>query len=302
MSFTSRVVRQRKEAGLLKPDVQVQQPMEGAALAASHIELGWEVEEKILAWPRASSLYSECMRRLVIGSTLGRTRQEHLSVKDRMMFGIGNALHYWLQNTGDILGDRRRGWWKCTACRNVLYFGGPPKTKCTKCGAYPEAIIYFEHPMRLTEPYKVTGHPDMFLEPEPNIFRVTEIKSLGGEDFDKLNAPLVEHENQLQTYMWGLPQDDRFPIVIDDSLGYMFYICKRHRVKDLPMKMFPVPRNDAMILRIKAKLELYKKGMEDYPNDLPPVAEACLRGGRNNYQARTCVVREECFRFYENEE
>jgi hypothetical protein len=156
--------------------------------------------------------------------------------------------------------------------------------------------------------FLVTGHPDLFLptnlkkKSRSRFLRVTEIKSIGGEDFDKLQAPLIEHEWQLQTYMWSCSNDRKMPVEIDPNIGYLFYVSKRHKVKELPMKMFKVRRSEAILMRIKEKLELFRIGRANYPNKLPPPDDRCLRGGMTSYMTKSCVVREECLKFYGEEE
>jgi hypothetical protein len=306
MSLTKRVIRLRQEAGFLK-EKPPQDSMTAATLAAEHIELGLDIEEKIITWPRASSLFKNCMRMHVIGDALGKKMKDYNSLKERMMYFIGNAVHYQLQNFPEILGERRRGWWKCLACRKVLYFGGPPKTKCPHCGAYPEAIVYHEHAIRgvkddTDDPFLVTGHTDMFLpKKKSDLLRVTEFKTIGSEDFDKLQSPLIENEWQAQTYMWSCSLDPKLPVKIDQEVGYILYVCKRHRVKDLPIKMFKVHRNEEMIKRIKEKLDQFRVGRANYPNQLPPPDDRCLRGGMQSYMTKSCVVKEECIKAYAEE-
>jgi hypothetical protein len=308
MSFTERVIRLRGEAGFLE-DTKEQTHIDGIALAAEHIELGTEVEEKTISWPRSSSLFKSCMRMHVLGDALNRKVKDYLSMKDRMMFFIGNSIHHQLQNTPTILGARRIGWWKCLACRKVIYFGGPPKSKCPKCGAYPEAISYHEHyirgvgdPENPREFYYLTGHTDMFLpKKQSNLLRVTEFKTLGSEDFDKLSHPLIEHEWQLNLYMWGCSQDERIPLPVDSKVGYILYVCKRHRVKDLPFKMFKIHRNDELLARAREKLDLFRIGRKKYPKNLPPPDDRCLRGGMQSYMTKSCVVRDECLKLYGEE-
>jgi hypothetical protein len=308
MSFTKRMVRMRQEAGIIEAP-HSKSPTDSSALAAEHIQLKLEVEEKDISWPRASSLYKCCIRQHVIGDILGKKVKDFLYIKDKLTYGIGNAVHYWLQNTPDILGDKRRGWWKCLACRKVLYFGGPPTRKCPNCGAYPEAISYKEHYIRGVgqdddgDPrYFQTGHPDMFLEKKnSSLLRVAEFKTIGSEDFDKFKAPLIEHEWQLQDYMWACSLDERLPVKIDPNVGYILYICKRHRVKDLPFKMFKVRRNEEMLNRIKEKLDLFRTGRINFPNQLPAPDPRCLRGGMDSYMTKSCVVREDCLKYYGEE-
>ena len=296
--FTDRVVRMRRKAGLIPASTQLYVPEDGAALAAEHLQLKVDVDEQRIGFPRASSLHSACMRMHVIGSHLNLTKKNFESVKEKLLFGIGVAVQEWIQNRPDVLGDRRRGWWRCLACRHVLYFGGPPKTKCPKCGAYPEAIVYHEHAMRCPGGRKVTGHPDMFLEKIEGVFRIIEIKTIKDSEFDKLQAPLVQHDWQIQTYMWGSEFDEKLPVKTDPEIGYVLYVSKRYRTQELPYKMFTVRRNDALVLRIKQKVSAYEEGVEHYPDRLPEPQEACIRGGMDNYAVKSCPCKTVCLEMY----
>lgn len=298
MSFTDRVVRMRRKAGLISPSTQLYVPEDGVALAAEHLELRVVTEESRIGFPRASSLHSACMRMHVLGTHFNKIKKEFENIKDRLCFGIGRSVQEWIQNQPDVLGDRRRGWWRCAACRQVLYFGGPPKTKCPKCGAYPEAIVYHEHSMWCPGGRKVTGHPDMFLEKDEAKFRIMEIKTIKDDDFDKLQGPLVQHDWQLQTYMWGCEMDERMPAAIDPEVGYLLYVSKRYSTKELPYKMFTVRRNDALLLRLKQKVTAYEEGVEHFPENLPEPQPACIRGGMDNYAVKNCPCKTECLELY----
>jgi rubrerythrin len=271
---------------------------DGFAIAAENIQLIAEPEEQDVRWPRASSLYDACMRMHAIGTKQMKTRKQWISVQQRVTYGIGNALHYWIQNTPDVLGAKRRGWWKCLACGKIAGFGAPPRKKCPSCKARKEALEYHEHYLRVQGPlWFVTGHVDMFLEKE-KVFRVLEVKTIDGDRFEDLVAPLAEHEWQLQTYMWGLNLPGCGPPVpVDADVGYVLYLSKKHPgAKKLPVKMYPVKRSPGLIDRIEAKLTLYTEGLRDYPKNLPDPIEECQNGGFTGYRAKTCPCLAECQR------
>lgn len=264
------------------------------ALAATFSNFKSEKEIRLVHSPRASSVYEDCMRKLVIGVSLKLKEPKWQGIRDRLTFGIGNAVHDWLQNSPSIFGDRRYGWWKCLACGQVRYFGSPPKKDCS-CGARPEASIYHEHSFEITHPVTVSGHPDMFFKPSwAKKLRITELKTLAGDEFDKLPSPFIGHEWQTHVYMWGCQNDPSLPVQVDEEVSYIVYVTKRNRPGDFPMKVFPVVRNELIIKRIKEKLMQYQTGMKSFPKNLPPPAEECVRGSYSNYKAKWCVSREEC--------
>lgn len=290
--FAKRVIRMRgifpiaKEDLLDAPDV----------LASKVIRVGAEPEVNKIGYPRASSLYSACMRKHVLGTKFEKEEKQWGGVKTRLIFGFGKAVHFWLQNTGDLFGDDRIGWWKCQSCGVIMYFGKPPKARCKNCGASPKAAVYVEHSMRLKRPYFVTGHPDLFVSRDNGIC-VLEIKTLNGEEFVKLAGPIVEHEMQVVTYVWGLSKDKSLPIKINDQVGYILYISKKHLAKELPLKMFAVKITVPLVERMKKKLLEYREGVRNFPDMLPEPASVCKRGDFENYAAKTCVCLKECLKY-----
>lgn len=297
MSFADRVIRLRTKAGMVKPKEFM--PTDPGALAAEHLNMSWEVEEAPIGYPRASGLMDACMRFHVIGLHTDKKVRQYNSVRVKLLFGIGFAVQEWIQNTPHVLGDNRRGWWRCTACNKVVYFGAPPKKRCQFCDARPEAIRYHEHFMKLPAPWMVTGHPDMWIEPAPHVFQILEIKTMKDDDFDKLKAPLIQHDWQIQLYMWGCELDERLPVKTDPMVGHVMYVSKRFSTKELPYKMFTVHRNDALLQRAKAKLMEFSDGYLNYPDQLPPPHPECLRGSMASYRPKNCVCKKECFAAYE---
>jgi len=293
MSFAERVIRMRKRAlNMSLSDVERQG--DGSAIAAENIKLVADLEEQNIKYPRASSIASACMRLHVLGTIYAKQTKQWTGVSSRITFGIGNAIHWWIQNTPDVLGDKRRGWWRCQACNRVLGFSAPPKKKCKFCGARPEAIIYHEHYMKVQNGLFLTGHPDMFIE-KNSMFRITEIKSITGEIFPKLVAPLADHEYQLQSYMWGCQQEGAGPpVLVDSEVGYIIYVSKKQETKQLPIKMFLVRRDKSKIKRIREKLKLYADGVANFPELLPNPVDECVRGEFKCYRARTCPALGEC--------
>jgi hypothetical protein len=268
-------------------------------VSAEIIKISSAVGERKLSWPRGSKLYDMCVRQNVLGTKTGAVVKEWTSVAGRVTYGIGNALHYWMQNSPDLFGDKRRGWWRCLACRKIAGFGGPPKTKCRFCGAFPEAVIYHEHGIKLSgDPFYLTGHTDMFLDAR-DLLRVTELKSIDGDKWEKLVAPLAMHEWQIQAYMWALQKDKRLPVPIDPRVGYLAYVSKKFTSGKLPIKIYPIQRSESTVAKIKEQLALFKKGLDNYPKDLPaPIAE-CDRANFTNYRAKSCPVKDKCLKMLE---
>lgn len=292
MSFADRIIKWKKSEVALS---DVEKSGDPSALAAEFVQFGTEREDQLVSYPRASCLYDDCMRMRVLGKVHHAVYRQWSSFRDRITFGIGNALHYWVQNTPDVLGSRRIGWWKCLACGNIVFFGPPPTRRCPQCGALKGALEYHEHSLKIEKPLFLTGHPDMFVKVKPTVYRVVEIKSITGEQFPTLAAPLIQHQWQIQSYMWACSLDGSgLPIVIDPSVGYLLYISKKDSAKKLPVKVFPVERDEAMLIRIKHKLQTFKNGYLHYPKNLPPLLSICERTDFDCWRAKTCPVLKWC--------
>jgi hypothetical protein len=291
MKFVERVIRLPKSKGKLS---RLEKENDPEALASLFVDMHVKREYQKVGMPRASALYDDCMRKRVIGTLFQLMETQFIGVRQGLVYGIGNAIHYWMQNSNAVFGERRYGWWQCAACRTIRYFGAPPKKPCEKCKASAKASIYYEHRMKLLKPWRLVGHPDMFFMSEDRAVRIAEIKTMAGEEFDKLVAPLIHHVWQLQTYMLGCSKDKELPIVIDKNVGYLFYVTKKGSEKHFPLKCFPVLWDNALVKKIIAKLKAYTEGLEDYPKNLPALHDDCRDKGFFGYRAKQCVARDEC--------
>jgi hypothetical protein len=297
MKFHRKLIR-GKDRSSLKAIRDIEDNLDDpVAIAATHVRMRTEiVEDQKILFPRASSIMKSCLRYHVIGTKFRLNKKEYIGPRSRLLWGYGNAYHFWVQNTDDVFGKRRVGFWKCRGCGEVTHVGGPPVDNCPKCNALPEAYVYREHHMILRGKYPVSGHPDMLILVRGGLIRVVEIKTIKLDEFEKLEVPLADHEEQCQCYMWGLPQDKTIPFEIDPEIGYVLYISKVHMMKKLPFKMFHVRRNPKIIEMIKDRAGQYKRAVLKYPEHLPPVFHECDRGDFRNYRAKSCACREECLK------
>jgi len=238
------------------------------------------------------------MRMHVIGTKQNLIRKEWGDMKTALTFSIGDAIHFWAQNTPAIFGDKRRGWWKCLACGRTRYFGRPPKKPC-KCGASEKATVYQEHEIVLKKPWMVTGHVDMFFEPVAKLFRGAELKTISGDQFPQLLSPYIQHVWQIQTYLMAVQHDEKMPIRIDDQVGYVVYISKKQHSDLFPIKVFPVLRNNLIIQAISDKLATYKQGLREYPHRLPQPINECREKKFNCYRSKFCPTIVQCEGFFE---
>jgi len=293
--FVKRVVRIKEKAE--EPfDPGVEKATSPEALAAQHVEISGEVRTVRVGPPSGSTLYADCIRMRVIAALHKLSAKKYpLPTGQRLIFGMGDAFHKKAQNEPFLFGDRRCGWWECSACGAVLYFGFPPKRRCSKCGARAEAIRYKEHSLALTDPLVIFGHPDLFLTSIHNpaaLPRVSELKTMEGEMFEKLKGPLIQHVWQVCTYVFGCKQDKSLPIKIDGSIGYIVYMSKRPRKKNFPVKMFEVNTRANVMRRVREKLKAYTVGVRK--GELPEPLKVCVNKEFKNWEAKSCPAKRIC--------
>lgn len=261
------------------------------------LNISTDRDSQEIFYPRASGLYKECIRMTTLGYMNQKRITRYVPMKQRITFGKGNAYHWWCQNTPDLFGGNRVGFWKCLACGTVRYFGHPPKTPCQNCGASVEATFYHEHLMVAEWDYFLTGHPDMFLSQNNKIY-VAEIKSIQYKDFAVLQDALIEHKWQILAYMMGLSHDKTVPAKIESDRGYVVYISKAEAKKEFPVKIFEVVPDEYIQGQICDRLKLFADGIVDFPKSLPPTSQKCLNAGWDSYMSRQCPVINDCIKYY----
>lgn len=265
--------------------------------ALSELKTGVE-EYKYTSFCRVSGLATLCPRQQILGLRFNILKKEWISIGTKMIYDKGNAYHRWVQNDPLYFGERRIGWWKCLACGNKR-FGKPPKVKCKVCGALPDASLYEEHEMQLEHPLRVSGHPDMLLEVGPGDVRVVELKSIKGEDWEKLKAPLAANLYQINGYMTFLRYDKSLPVRVNSKKGIVIYITKKDGANTFPMKAWHVRRDELIVKSMVEDLRQFKKAYDD-PTYTPPVLSVCLQSGWLASRAKNCGCVKECKETYES--
>jgi len=256
------------------------------------ISIHTTTSDSAIGYPRASSLYQACIRKHALGTKYKIKQKQVVGFARNLTFDIGDSVHSLLQNSSAYFGEQRRGLWECLSCGHVRPFGRPP-AECGSCGS--KLLIYKELELVMDSPYQVSGHPDLFISPDdaPTKIRVVELKTMNGEKFVGLAAPLIEHVWQIQTYMWACSEMS-FSVStrIDPDYGYIVYISKKEIKSELPIKTFVVERDERVLGEIKDKLKLYR----DFKTDgkLPPVDSACRESKFSSWKARTCPTLKFC--------
>jgi len=254
-----------------------------------------------VSFPRASSLYDSCMRMHVIACKEKKKyyRTESISPNMSMIFEMGNAVHYLIQNTPVFFGSRRIGLWRCLACNKILYWGRPPTKKCPCCGASKEAIFYSEHMFNPAPPLYCGGHTDLWLHINGGKPRVLDVKTMKDDFFDSLKAPIAANEFQIQTYMLIAEHDKFLKTRVDTKSGYLFYVGKKIRQGGMPYKMFHVRQTEASRKSVMKILNAFKSGYDNYPNKLPDLLKDCAGKAFMSWKAKQCPCLTECTRFHE---
>lgn len=241
---------------------------------------------------RCSGLHQVCVREQLIGFRENLTRRTYNDTGLQVTFDIGNAIHFYLQNSPRYFRDTALGWWECAAC-GYRYFGRRRKKRCPECRAHARAFFYQEHFMKLDAPYPLSGHPDLLLEVHPGDVRVTEIKTINGEDFDGLQRPLSDHVMQVHGYLLGLPHDHRLPMRVHAKRALILYVSKGMKARSLPMKAFHVTRQPHVVRAIEADLHQFQRGLED-GDYLPDTRQECVAADWKRGRARRCAASELC--------
>lgn len=264
-------------------------------LAHALLQVDTEAEEHGYA-PRlrCSSLHQVCVRERLIGFRENLKNRSYNGIGLQVTFDIGNAVHFYLQNSPRYFRDMALGWWECMACGH-RYFGRRRKKKCPDCGAHPRAFFYKEHFLKLDEPYLLSGHTDDLLEVHRGDARVTEFKTINGDEFDRLTGPLANHVIQVTGYLMGLPHDRNLPIRVNPDKALILYVSKAMKVGKFPMKAYHVRKSAPVVDAIEKDLEEFKRGMEDR-SYLPDPMEGCRAAAFKAGRAKWCPARTYCER------
>lgn len=265
---------------------------DGEALAKKVIS--WQRADAPFAYPgylRSSSLYDVCLREQVLGFLEGASASAKHPVGLTATFEIGHAVHFWLQNQYHFFGERLLGWWECTAC-GARKFGRKPLHRCLRCGALPYAFRYTEHGIKLSEPYRATGHVDLFVEISGDLPRICDIKTIDGKRFSALEGPLVEHVYQVTDYLILMDYDTAFPIKVSTEEAIVLYISKTHQSRSFPAKAYYVRRRPEVEAWIRSVRRRFTQAVtERVP---PEPLEECVLTAFEGARARRCPLQALC--------
>ena len=118
----------------------------------------------------------------------------------------------------DALGKHKfYGKWSCK-CGSTTHKGTYSKVHCNSCNSHTN--IYNEFTI-LDDGYLISGNPDLIFI-DDNTMTIIEIKSINKKDFDKLEAPVMNHAIQSSRYVYLLR---RLGFKVNTE-SKVIYVCK----------------------------------------------------------------------------
>ena len=266
--------------------------MEGQPFRVDYLlDISEDVETRSYYPLRGSGIASVCPREAVIGYWLGIEWKEKIYLPLKVTFGVGHAIHTWTREKSGFMGARFLSWWTCRKCGARLLFGPHPK-KCPKCGEH-RYISIREHEVVLKKDGTLVcrSHPDGFFSVDLRNC-VLEIKSISGQLFEKLSAPVPEEVDQACWYAMSCRNDTSLPIKVDQDLVFLLYVCKEY--KKMPIKFFAVPLSEYRKQRLRIKVRQIVKGIHGQDKVMPDVLTGCLNRKFLSGRPKNCRLVKQC--------
>jgi len=172
-------------------------------------------------YTHVSSILDACPRNLVLMYRMKQANSEKQAFSKshtgghKVMWKIGRAIEAHIRETlFKRLGYKNiYGVWKCD-CGNIVEKGTCSDLHCPKCDS--KNYNYFEYSI-FNEEAKIVGNPDGLLIYKNKLLPL-EIKSMNSKDFDKLEAPVPKHIQQVLFYRLlllknGMPAADQVRLI-----------------------------------------------------------------------------------------
>lgn len=250
---------------------------------------------------RISEIGTFCPREYALGYKTETKAENFIQPALEHIFDLGSALHYWLQNKSKRFKKTLHGYWYCMACRTyrmnadgTKYFGPRPNSKCESCVAHKEATIYSEYMFRLTKPYRIVGKVDGVIEKE-GVYRFVDFKSYD----TKKEFPLEKDVAQLSAYMYfykHIPEEDKLPVPIDTTKGYLIYVGKSFSYKDY-LLTYTINKDEKLISAIKNNVAQFTDCV-DKGKSIPKPLDCCIKNKWEKGRAKNCYMKDVCKRYY----
>lgn len=200
----------------------------------------------------ASDIYNFCLRRYALYKKYPiDIKSKCITVAQALTYAIGTKIQeIVIENSLSLIGI-----WECGLCYK-LYYGYKPK-RCESCMS--KKFTYKE----LNLEYKsLVGHIDM-IHREADESVIVEIKSIEPERFKNITMPSLQHECQLQVYLYLINRNKTRNKILRDlkitgKYGYVLYVCKTSLQE--PFKLFTVKYKRSFA----KQLDSYLKSIEDF--------------------------------------
>lgn len=151
-------------------------------------------------YTHVSSLIGACVRQHALAKRFEIEHLETVTGGHRVMWEIGRAVERHARSgfiesreARDVYGD-----WRCR-CKQASHIGFRPDRTCFACC---EPLDQYHEPVLRDEDNRIIGSPDMTVVLGSYYYLPVEIKSMNKEQFDKLEAPLMDHINQAAMYRY----------------------------------------------------------------------------------------------------
>jgi len=257
------------------------------------------------SWLRVSSIGGVCPRQEVLASRMNVVRQEGISPDLGMVFAMGHALHWGMQNIVMPATGRFVGSWRCTWCGEI--YGSLKEglmarpDRCVRCGAHAgevprvnnkpdydvrsDAFVFMEEWVG-DHGYMIGGHPDgYFVDGDPANFTdddviVLEFKSCSESNYAKYKkAPDFMHVIQAQVYLW----------LTGFRRGKIIYVNKGKFGMEGVVE-HDISYDEESVSLVKAAIKEIREGLS---GGKIPDREACADS--NCPRANACEVSKACF-------
>lgn len=181
-----------------------------------------------------SSLIGGCSREHVIASRTGTSLVNYVTGADRVVWAMGRASEAHVRKQLLAASGKRGiyGKWTCEAHHEVERAGFFDHTAKCHCG---QTLERYAEITLLDHDNRVCGNPDKVLR-VASAFMPVEMKSMEGDAWDALEAPLGNHVHQAIMYRYLLQKNG---FAVHDKV-IVFYVKKRYAFPKKGQKGHPV--------------------------------------------------------------
>lgn len=183
-----------------------------------------------------------------------KSKPEYLSTTQQATFDVGRATAKLLVE--EWAGDSVVGNWKCLRCEQTRTLCSKPLGICPDAKGKDRSHLWeYKEVCFESQSSNISGSIDSLFQFGTPYLRVTELKILSVDDFEKILAPMAEHRIRTSLYLHivdesNSPYKSRFNLLE----GTVFYVSRGYGKKNdlwngevLPFKEFVVKRDEEII-------------------------------------------------------